>query len=400
MSYTELEYWLWFQHAFGPANPRKWNVYSHYRSAAEIFERLSSGDLSRVLPEDHRTVSAAKMDYVQKILELCGENNISLTYFGAPDYPARLAEIYNPPAVLFYTGDISGIDENIVITAVGTKKPSEYSVQVSRRICSDLAASGVRIASGFAVGLDSVAHSSALKAGGMTYAVLPCGILYGYPPENAGAKEVISARGAVISEYFPNDRVTKLNFRARNRILSGIGLGTLVLQAGKTSGALSTASFALAQGRDIFCIPPHELFDDAYSGASGLIRDGAIPVFDASDIINEYRGLFPHRLQSEHETAPSLMPIAEKKPVSPKKPKPKPKVPEKDRAPIQPEPAPLPDGLEGTKKKIYLYIRDNGETHLDQLAVGIGDVYELEAYLTELELEGLIKALPGNRFTV
>ncbi len=395
MQYSGRQYWLWLTLAFGPANPRKWNALSHYGSVAEAYERISSSDASKILPQDAKTVASADMSKVQKLEELCDGRGIKICCYGDPDYPKRLKEIYNPPSVLFYFGDISGIDGNIVITAVGTKNPSEYSVDVARRLITDLASNGVGIASGFTVGLDSVAHSAALKAGGITYAVLPCGLLCDYPKENLESRPIIASHGALISEYFPGDGVTSLGFRARNRVLSGIGLGTLVLQAGSKSGALSTASFALSQGRDIFCVPPHELFNDSYAGVAGLIRDGAIPVFDSGDILGEYTEGYRHNLQTK--------PLYKKSAKKPSNEKP-PKIQSEDEKPEQELLEITEDseayGLEGTKKRIYEYIREHGETHLDQLAVGIGDVFEIEAFLTELELDGLIRSLPGNRFSV
>lgn len=395
MQYTDRQYWLWLTLAFGPANPRKWNALSHYGSVAEAYERITSSDASKILPQDAKTVSAANMELVIKLEELCAEKGISICCYGDADYPQRLKEIYNPPSVLFYSGDISGIDDSIVITAVGTKTPSEYSVDVSRRIITDLAANGVRIASGFTVGLDSVAHSAALKAGGITYAVLPCGLLCEYPKENLESRPIIAAHGALISEYFPGDNVTSLGFRARNRVLSGLGLGTLVLQAGSKSGALSTASFALSQGRDIFCIPPHELYNDSYAGVIGLIRDGATPVFDSGDILGEYTGIYRHKLQTK-----PLYKKQSKKPTGEKPHRIEPEAAKPEVELVEITEAPEAYALEGTKKQIYEYIREHGETHLDQLAVGIGDVYEIEAFLTELELDGLIRSLPGNRFSV
>lgn len=422
MPHTSLEYWVWFTMAFGPANSRKWSFLSHYGSVEAAYEAISNGDFTRVLPADVKRVSSASMDQAVKMIAFCKEKNISIAHFDGDGYPSRLKEIYNPPSLLFYRGEIAGIDEEIVISAVGTRKPSEYSVAVSQKICRDLAKNGVVIASGFAVGLDSVAHSSAMKAGGKTIAVLPCGLLYDYPPENAGAKETVAKHGAVISEYFPADKPTSLSFRARNRILSGIGLGTLVLQTSPRGGALSTASFALSQGRDIFCIPPHELFNVEYAGASELIRDGAVPVFDSDDIICTYTSVYPNKLQQqdalqrasdyEDRSVPT-----ERKPAVKKKRAKKPhqneeesksgelfknEEPAKAEEPVNlfPDLLSLSEGLRGTKRLIYDYLRENGETHLDQLAVGIADVYELEAFLTELELEGYIKSLPGNRFTI
>lgn len=402
MPYSEREYWIWLTIAFGPANARKWNAYSHYRSISEAYEKISSGDMMHVLPQDVKTVRSASMSQANKLIDFCESKDIGICTYGDPDFPQRLKEIYNPPSVLFYKGDITGIDESIVISVVGTRKPSKYSIAVSKKICSELADQGVVIASGFAVGLDSVAHGSAINSGGKTIAVLPCGLLYDYPSENAEYKDLVAKNGALISEYFPADKPTPLSFRARNRVLSGLSLGTLILQAGIKSGALSTASFALSQGRDIFCIPPHELYNDEYAGVSGLIRDGAIPVFDSSDIINEYTGIYPHKLKSERvkpvvasdekpDKKASANPVQKLKPAVKEAEEPI----RRFRSALTP-----PDEFNGTKKLIYDYIKENGETHLDQIAVGIGDVHELEAYLTELELDGLIRSLPGNLFSI
>lgn len=400
---TDREYWLWFTLAFGPANSRKWNVLEHYKSIEDCYEALSSGDMSRVLPKDVKSVKAATLERVHQLIDLCEKNGISIVTFNDELYPRRLKEIYNSPSALFYVGDISGIDDSLVISAVGTRTPSEYSVAVGEKLCSELASKGVRIASGFAVGLDSVAHRSAIQAGGRTYAVLPCGHLYDYPKENSGSKAVISARGAVISEYYPGDKPTSLSFRARNRILSGIGLGTLILQAGKGSGALSTASFALSQGRDIFCVPPHDIYSDEYAGVTELLRNGATPVFDSSDIINSYTSSHSHILAVNTDF---IKPVEKAESVkSPAKKSAKTEAPKAERAshipknlvkaPIRPQ-----EELNGTKKAIYEYLKEHGETLLDELAVGIGDPFELEAFLTELELDGLIHSLPGNRFCI
>lgn len=405
MEYSERDCWLWLTLAFGSANSHKWGVMSHYSSVTDAYNKISSGDFTYVLPNDIRTVRSANIAQAQKLAELCEKKEIGICTFSDGLYPQRLKEIYNPPAVIFYKGDISGIDDNVVITVVGTRRPSEYSVDVGTKICVGLAERGAVIASGFAVGLDSVAHKSAMMAGGRTIAVLPCGISYDYPKENACAKETVLAKGgALISEYPPDSKPSPLSFRARNRILSGISLGTLIIQCSINGGPLSTASFALSQGRDIFCVPPHELFNDEYSGVTGLLRDGAKPVFDVDDVIDEYSGLYPHKLKPSNEIKP-LPPLRSGRPRIQRK-----KGLSEDRPSVDifkttefsPDAVVYgdPDSLFGTKRMIYEFIKEKGEVHLDELAVGIADIYELEAFLTELELDGLVDSLPGNRFKV
>lgn len=405
---SELIYWMWLTIAFGPANPRKWNLLSHYASVKSAYEKIASGDLSYVTPQDKDKVLSVTIEQAEKLIEYCNKKDIKVYCFDDEVYPDRLREIYNPPSVLFVMGDITGLDDTVVISCVGTKNPSEYSVEIASRVCYDLAKSGVTVASGFTVGLDSVAHRSAIKAGGKTIAVLPCGVLYDYPKENAKAKSVIAKHGAVISEYFPEDRASSLNFRARNRILSGIGLGTLVLQAGIVSGSLSTASFALSQGRDIFCIPPHELFNDDYAGVTGLIRDGAIPVFDAKDVLNEYYSIYAHKLNPEADALrrradSGLFAVSDKpqtKSSKPKRAKPEPK-PEIKTEQKQPNKLLAPENLDGISLKVWEYLADNGAALADELSDALEiDITELEMLLTDLELDGCIRSLPGNRFSI
>lgn len=395
--------------AFGPANPRKWNTLSHYVSVKTAYEAISSGDMRYVMPDDRKGIESTTLDHARKMLDFIASKEIGICCFDDDIFPDRLKDIYNPPSVLFYLGDISIIDSSVVVSCVGTKAPSEYSVKVSDRICFDLAKSGVIIASGFAVGLDSVAHNGAIKAGGKTVAVLPCGILHDYPKENAKAKQLVAEHGAVISEYFPADKATTYNFRSRNRLLSGIGLGTLVLQAGAKSGALSTASFAISQGKDIFCIPPHELYDDEYSGVIGLIRDGAIPVFDARDILNEYYTAYAHKLNPNSEvfnrradsplfaktekpaSKPSAEPSKKKSPAKKKAPKPEAEKPRLMDTGSMPE----------SQRLIYEFLADNGAQLLDAIFDALGSkISAIESELTDMELDGIIRALPGNRFSI
>ncbi len=405
---SELIYWVWLTIAFGPANPRKWNLLSHYDSVKSAYDKIISGDLSHVAPQDKEKVTSATLSQAEKLISYCNEKDVKVYSFDDDAYPDRLREIYNPPSVLFVLGDITGLDDTVIISCVGTKTPSDYSVDITYQICHDLAKAGVTVASGFTIGLDSIAHKAAIKAGGKTIAVLPCGVLHDYPKENSKAKQIIAKNGAVISEYFPGERVSTAYFRARNRILSGIGLGTLVTQAGATSGALSTASFALSQGRDIFCIPPHELFNEAYAGVNNLIRDGAISVFEAKDILNEYYSIYAHKLNpeayvfrrrlasglfsNEDNTDPKLQ--KSKKTSAKQKPK-------TEAEPQKPQNRTAPEDLNGTALKIWEYLAENGAVLQDELCDALEiEITELEMLLTDLELDGHVRSLPGNRFSI
>ncbi len=421
---SELIYWLWLTIAFGPANSRKWNTLSHYASVKEAYESISGGNLKFVMPQDVKGAKSADMERAQKLAEYCKSKRINIYCFDDDKYPAGLKEIYNPPSVLFAAGDISIINDSVVLACVGTRTPSEYSVRVTERICSKLADAGVVIASGMAPGLDSVALKAGIKAGGKVVSVLPCGLFYDYPKNGAALKREVSANGVVISEFFPDEASTSINFHARNRILSGISMGTLVTQAGEKSGALSTASLASGQGRDVFCIPPHMLYSDKYSGVIGLLRDGAIPVFDARDILNEYYSVYSHKLNqnslilrqkskegifSESRKLPSrasktTRSVRDESPVQPQIKESEtggmPSVRTGDSSGIHSVKVINTDGLSEEKKKIIEFVSERGAVHFDDIASLDDWSEDVETMLTDLELEGFIKSLSGNRYTI
>lgn len=409
---SNLVYWLWVTSAYGVANPAKWNFLANYDSVEAAYNAVANGDFTHVLPEHRNALKRTSLDDAEKLLEYLEKNNISACGLDDPVYPQRIKEIYNPPSVLFYQGDISLVDSSVVVTCVGTRNPSDYSVKVCSSICSDLAQAGVVIASGFQVGLDSLAHNSALQAGGKTIAVLPCGIMYDYPKANAKAKKLIANHGLVLSEMFPEDKPQSHLFRARNRILSGVGLGTLVLQAGIGSGSLSTAGYALSQGKDIFCVVPHDVTDKSYLGVVNLIRDGAIPVFDARDVLNEYYSAYSRKLklgevfafktdsplfegdnqatETKRESEPKITP----EPKPKKEPKTKPVRRNGDETEIL-------DKLTDDQKIVYRFLRDSGETHLETIMEKLGDtVSDVESVITDMEIDGILNSLPGNRFSV
>ncbi|MDE6149116.1 MAG: DNA-protecting protein DprA, partial [Ruminococcus sp.] len=175
---------------------------------------------------------------------------------------------------------------NPSIAIIGARDADDYAISATKRISAELSAKGITIISGFARGIDSAAHQAALSSSGQTIAVLGCGIDYDYPRNSRNFKEQIAQNGAVISEYFPSSAPLPENFKVRNRIVSGLSDGILVIQAGESSGTLNTASHGLTQGKDIFVMPPHDIFSKYYKGNIGLLRDGAIPVYSSNDILN------------------------------------------------------------------------------------------------------------------
>lgn len=229
--------------------------------------------------------SAGSSGEGRKLLDLldgCGGRMISIW---DDDYPKRLKEIHDPPALLFVRGMLSLKDEPC-IGIVGTRSPSIYGIKQAHVIASDLAAAGVAVASGLARGVDTSAHEGALQGKGRTYAVFGCGVDIIYPSENKSLAEKIIGSGALISEFLPSTQPDPGLFPRRNRIISGLSLGVLVVQGSETSGAMITAKYALEQDRDVFALPGN-VEDRRSRGPHQLLRDGAALVESAQDILKE-----------------------------------------------------------------------------------------------------------------
>jgi DNA processing protein len=199
-------------------------------------------------------------------------------------YPSALAQIPAPPPLLYVRGQLSAVDD-WSIALVGTRSPTTYGREATRRIAAELAAAGVTLVSGLAIGVDTAAHATALETGGRTIAVLASGLDQVYPERNRALADQIAANGALVSEFPLGTKPTPQLFPVRNRIISGLSLATLVTEAGIKSGALITVRYALEQGRDVFAVPG-PIFSPKSEGPNQLIRDGAGLVSCAQDILD------------------------------------------------------------------------------------------------------------------
>lgn len=199
------------------------------------------------------------------------------------EYPALLRQIELPPPLLYIRGSLRSSDE-WAVGVVGTRSPTVYGKEAAHRITHDLATQGVTIISGMALGIDTIAHTTTLDAGGRTIAVLGCGVDIAYPERNRGLAQRILEQGAIISEYALGTAPSQGNFPPRNRIITGMSLGTLIVEAGAQSGALISGNFALDQGREVFVVPG-SIFSRASEGTHSLIRNGATLVTSANDIL-------------------------------------------------------------------------------------------------------------------
>ncbi len=218
-------------------------------------------------------------------IEKCERYGISVFTVHDEGYPARLKEIHDPPPVLFLRGEIWPQDEWCV-AVVGTRKATAYGRQVTEELVSDLARNKITIVSGLARGIDSIAHRSALEAGGRTFAIFGCGLDMVYPAENTELAKRIINQGALISEYPIGTKPRAEHFPRRNRIISGLSLGVLVTEAGDDSGALITVRTALEQNREVFAVPG-SILSASSVGTNGIIKDGAKLVQTITDILEE-----------------------------------------------------------------------------------------------------------------
>lgn len=283
----DLPYWLALNKIKGIGPARFALLLAAFGSAQAAWAASLAG--LRAAGLDERSASAVDRQRRAIIPEAEVERlerlHVSALRVTDPDYPRLLHEIPAPPPVLYVRGRLLPRDE-VALAVVGTRQVSAYGRHITERLSHDLAAQGVTIVSGLARGVDTVAHTAALEAGGRTIAVQGCGPDLVYPPENARLAARIVERGAVVTEFPPGSQPDAGNFPARNRIISGLSLAVLVTEAPETSGALITARFAAEQGRDIFAVPGNAT-SRASVGANRLIQDGAKLILAAEDALVE-----------------------------------------------------------------------------------------------------------------
>ena len=231
----------------------------------------------------------------EKILDNCAKLGIHILTYQDAAYPERLRNIPDPPIVLYYKGSIPNVDDTPTIAMVGARKATPYGLLHAKRFGYQLSAGGAIVVSGMARGIDTLSLEGALTAGTPVIGVLGCGIDRIYPPENGALYQDVIAHGWLISEYPPGTPPDARNFPVRNRIMSGLSTGVLVVEAGARSGSLITASRALEQGRDVFAIPSN-IGVEVGEGNNRLLREGAILVTSGQDILQEYIHQFPDRI--------------------------------------------------------------------------------------------------------
>lgn len=283
---NEKRYWVGFNLVKGIGAVRLQGLRDHFGDLALAWQApadaLQAAGLSAKIAE--RVILVRSGVDLDNYLERANRQGIKILTWDDVLYPPRLKEIDQPPPVLYFRGGLIP-EDTWAVAVVGTRRVSTYGRQVTEDIGSFLAANGVTIVSGLARGVDAIAHQSALNAGGRTIAVLGCGVDRIYPPEHTQLAGRIMANGAILSDYAMGTPPDASNFPPRNRIISGLSMATVIVEAGETSGALITAQFAIDQGREVFAVPGNILAPQS-KGTNKLIAQGAHPLLSVQDLLD------------------------------------------------------------------------------------------------------------------
>ena len=414
-----LIHWIWLAHRPGLNDRMKVCLLQHFRDPEEIFfaDRDAFDHIEGMSEDAKASLADKELITAEQILEDCNREKLHILTYQDAAYPVRLKNIADPPIVLYYKGRLPEFDALPVIGVVGTRRASAYGLQTAKRMGYQIGKCGGIVVSGMAYGIDGMAMAGALTAGQVTVGVLGCGADIVYPLSNRALFRDVETYGCILSEFPPGTPPAKWTFPKRNRIISGLSCGVLVVEAPEKSGALITARLAADQGRDVFAVPGN-IDIPTFEGSNRLIRDGAIMVSSGWDVVSEYEGLYPDKIHradmAVHQTAypdelrkqeeQIPLKVAQKAEIPGKK-KPLKKELEKkdiDKAASTPysDVNTILSGLSPEGQKIVLCLKD-GEKLVDDVIAETGlTTGKLLALLTMLELKGIIKRLPGKRITL
>lgn len=433
-------YWIWMTEILGAGGRYVSRLAESFGSAFDVYNATEEEIVRSGCVNDDvaHKLSDKSLRRAHQIIDYCSLNNIGILSYSSEYYPISLRMLQNPPGVLYYKGTLINFDEKLCIGMVGTRKMSEYGKKSAYKIAYELASAGAVVVSGMALGIDAVASCGALVAEGKTVAVLGCGIDVAYPSQHAKLKKIIEERGLVITEFAPGTRPYGSNFPIRNRIISGLSQGTLIVEADEASGAMITAKCALMQGRGVFAVPGN--IDESNSvGTNMLIKDGAVPVVSADDILSNYemlygkflnysalafaRSVYNYDLSDEAFDKMGISTRVQGKNISPKsvssqlRPTRKPQMcedeilattnknNEKAKPPIVNTPRRVSDGsdavlaeLDESIKKVFNDFPIDRAITIDALLALGHSANEIMSAVTILEIRGLISSLPGNLY--
>ena len=300
-----LKYWVWLSELAGLGNQTRLALLEHFNTPEDVYY-ADEGEILLTEGMTRREADALKakdLTEAEKILTDCERLELQVLTLRDAAYPVRLRSIYDPPCLLYLRGRLPEVDELPAVAVVGTRKASPYGIRCAEDLAFGLADAGVLVVTGLARGIDSMAAQGALRAGGTVIGVLGGGVDVIYPKENGWLYDDVAAAGCLISEYPPGTEPLPAHFPIRNRIMSGLSVAALVVEAPVRSGALITAGMALDQGRDVFAVPG-PIYAENSKGCNRLIRDGAGVAAEPWDILRDYEAQFPGKLRGTTRSAP------------------------------------------------------------------------------------------------
>ena len=322
---NDAVYWIWLSRGLGVASTAARIVLEKGLDAKALYQMDLTAliQLELLAPRLCKKLKALPLTAAYNVLEDCAQKGYSVITPEDDNYPRQFYALQDPPLVVYAQGNVAllGQMHNLpVLTVVGTRSASEYGSRVAENMSYDLAQAGFIIVSGLALGIDSYAHSGALRAGKRTVAVLGSGLDTDYPPQSAPMrKQILATGGVVLTELEPSVPVRGAYFPARNRLLAGLSQGVLVVEAPQRSGALLTASHALEQGKEVFAVPS-DIYDPNAAGTLGLIRDGAIPAINVLDVAYPYFSHFAAQIRTQDLLVEKQAPFRKKKPLQQRRP--------------------------------------------------------------------------------
>ncbi len=398
-------YWVWLSLGLGAGASCldlvtyfEWNPYEIYGSTFNEIFSLNVLNKKRV-----EKLKSFPIEKAEEILRVSKENGWKIITPSSEYYPPNLLHLQDLPLVLYVQGDETMLANEMSVSVVGARMASDYGRAVARALSSAMASLGFTIVSGGALGIDSAAHQGALDENGKTICVLGCGLGTKYLMENQPLRDKIANNGAVITEFPPMTPASKTTFPLRNRIISGLTLGTVVVEAGEKSGSLITARLAAEQGRDVFAVPG-DLVSSSFLGTNNLIRNGATPVFSLNDVLEEYCYRFFDKLNNETRLPDDEIMrraqeylLSDKVKEEVKKEEPKEKKVKEEKVTIKKAP---PSYLTPNALKVYELI-GNEPIHVDEITNICNFTTEATlSALTELEIYGLITQISGRRYKI
>ena len=417
-----LLHWIWLAHRPGIGDRMKVRLLQHFRDPEDIYyaDGESYRHVEGMTAEAAESLKDKDLSAAESVLGACRREGLHILTFQDAAYPSKLKNIADPPILLYYKGQLPDLDGLPVIGVVGTRKASAYGMQTAKRMGYQIARCGGVVVSGMACGIDGMAMSGALTAGETTLGVLGCGADMVYPPSNRALFRDVEQYGCIVSEFAPGTQPAKWTFPKRNRIISGLSDGVLVVEAPEGSGALITANHALEQGRDVFVVPGN-IDQPGFVGSHRLLRDGATLVSSGWDILSEYEALYPHRIRRDQTPSQqTVYPEEMEKALSePKKTTAKvaqnPSVPGKSKAlkkilekkSIDNCPTEAYSDVNAVLPKLsadeqsIVKLLSSGERLVDDVIAETGlTTGKILALLTMLELKGVVKRLPGKRISL